>query len=205
MHMKKYFLLILLFSCLFFSCSKPGDSIVQQAIAAYSAQEYEKALDLFNQALDSDTNYSDELIFTFISNLYAAQDDIDNSIIFLEKALSTKPDYRGFVTLGMNYQAVGNLEKAEEFYNKAVSLDSEKGEAYASLGTVYIETKDYKKAIEFLKKGTELEPKIAVIHGHLAVAYAKNNEIEKANEELKIAEELKCDNLEYFKEKIFNE
>ena len=81
---------VLLSSVLFFSCTKPGDSSVQQAVTAYGAGKYDQALELFNEALEKQTRYSDELIFAFISNIYAAQEDFENAAIWMEKSLEKK-------------------------------------------------------------------------------------------------------------------
>ena len=97
---------VLLSSVLFFSCTKPGDSSVQQAVTAYGAGKYDQALELFNEALEKQTRYSDELIFAFISNIYAAQEDFENAAIWMEKSLEKKPDYRNYVTLGMDWQTL---------------------------------------------------------------------------------------------------
>ena len=184
---------------LFFSCSKPGDMTVQRAMKAYQNQNYEEALNLFLEAKDESSNYSDELIYTFIANLYAVQEDIENSTVYQEKALELKPDYRGLVTLGMNYHMLEKDDEAEETYKKAVKLMPEKGEAYASLGSLYIGQKKYSEAVENLKKAAEYEPKIAVIHANLAVALSLSGNKNAAEEEFKKAEELKCENLDEFK------
>ena len=179
---------ILIFAAIFIislvSCSKPGDTFIQQGITAFSKGEYDKALELFNQAMESDTRYSEELILNFIANVYAAQEDFENSSACLEKALATKPDYRGFVTLGMNYQMLGQFNKAEQSY-----------------GALYLEQNQNEKAVSYLEKGASLEPKIAVIHGNLALAWAKLGNKEKYLEEIKKAEELQCVNLGQFEEK----
>lgn len=186
-------------SLLLFSCSKPGDLTVQRAIKAYQDQNYDESLKLFLQADEEESNYSEELIFTFISNLYASQGDIENSALYLEKALEKKPDYRGFVTLGMDFHVLGNDEKAEENYKKAIQMTPKKGEAYASLGALYLGQKKYDKAIENLKKATEFEPKLAVPHANLAVAYALAGQKAESDAEFAVAEELKCENLDEFK------
>lgn len=198
--MKKFFVFFaLLSSFLFFSCSKPGDLTVQRAIKAYQNQNYDESLKLFLQADEEESNYSEELIFTFISNLYGVQGDIENSAAYLEKALEKKPDYRGFVTLGMDFHVLGNDEKAEENYKKAIQMIPKKGEAYASLGALYLGQKKYDEAIENLQKATEFEPKLAVPHANLAVAYALAGRNAESEAEFTIAEELKCENLDEFR------
>lgn len=191
---------IFLFISIFLSsCSKPGDLTVQRAIKAYQDQNYDESLKLFLQAGGEDSNYSDELIFTFISNLYGVQGDIKNSAAYLEKALVRKPDYRGFVTLGMDYHVLGDDGKAEENYKKAIQMTPKKGEAYASLGALYLGQKKYNEAIENLQKATEFEPKLAVPHANLAVAYALIGRKAESEAEFTIAEELKCENLDEFR------
>ncbi|MBQ0051860.1 MAG: tetratricopeptide repeat protein, partial [Treponema sp.] len=189
----------------FFSCSKPGDLTVQQAMKAFQQQDYKKSLECFLQALEEESNYSDEIIYTFIANLYSAQDDLENAVVYQEKAVEIRPEYRAYVTLGRNYHLIENDEKALEFYEKAIQLDSQKGEAYASLGSLYITQKKYELALENLKKAAEFEPNIAVIHANLAVAYGLTGQKELAEAEFKKAEELKCENLEEFKARAYLE
>lgn len=195
------FLAVFISCFLLFSCSKPGDLTVQRAIKAYQDQNYDEALNLFLQADTEESNYSEELIFTFISNLYGAQGDIKNSAAYLEKALGKKPDYRGFVTLGMDFHVLGDDKKAEKNYKKAIQLNPKKGEAYASLGALYLGQKNYDAAIENLKKATEFEPKLAVPHANLAIAYALAGKKAESDAEFAVAEELKCENLDEFRQR----
>lgn len=203
--LKKYFVFYaaVLTSILFFSCTKPGDASVQQGVTAFGAGKYEQALELFNEALEKQTRYSDELIYAFISNVYSAQEDFENAALWMEKSLEKKPDYRNYVTLGMDWQTLKKYDKAEEAYLKATEMNPQKGEAWASLGIVYLEAeKPLEKTIEYLKKGTEFAPKIAVIHAYLGVAYSKNGQENLAEEEFLTAETLKCQNLELIKQKF---
>lgn len=184
------------------SCAKPGDFTVSKAMKAYQAQDYEKSLEFFNQALNEDLSYSKESIYTMISNVYLAEQDLENAIVFQEKSLELKEDYRTYVTLGMNYHLLKNDEKAEEAYKKALKMNPEKAEALVSLGSLYLGIQKYDEAVSFLLQSIEKEPRIAIAHANLAVAYAHTNEIQKALDELKIAEELKCENIEEFKARV---
>lgn len=201
MHFNLFFMAVV--SILLFSCSKPGDSAVEQAVTAYRSGKYEQALELFNESLEKGTKYTPALIYTFISNTYAAQDDFENAAVYLEKSLEERPDYRGYVTLGMDYQTLKNYEKAEESYLKAIDMDGQKGEGWASLGMMYLEEGiSLQKAVEYLEKGIEFSPKIAVIHAYLGVAYFKAGDEIKAEKEFTQAEELKCENLGQIKERF---
>ncbi len=193
----------LFFVMILFSCSKPGDASVEKAVEAYRLGKYEQALELFNKALEEETSYSNAMIYTFISNTYSAQEDFENAVIWLEKALEEKPDYRSFVTLGMNYQTLKNYKKAEESYSKAIEMNPQKGEGWASLGMMFLEEgSNTDEALRCLKKGAEFSPRIAVIHAYLGAAYLKAGEREKAEEEFAEAEKLHCQNLDQIKEKF---
>ncbi len=196
-------LIIVLSGVLFNSCTKPGDATVEQGVTAFGAGRYDDAKQFFEQSLEMETRFSKEMIYNFLANTCAAQEDYENSTKWLEKSLETKADYRGYVTLGMNYQSLKNYEKAEESYRKAISMNEAKGEAWASLGMMYLEQNlKLSQALDCLKKGAEYSPKIAVIQAYLGAAYFLNGEKQKAEECLQKAEELKCENLELIKEKF---
>ncbi|WP_407427859.1 tetratricopeptide repeat protein [Treponema sp.] len=200
--MKIFFKILPVFIVFFLiSCSKPGDLTIQRAMRAYQNQNYEEALSLFNEAAGEESNYSQELICNMIASIYLQQEDLENAVVYQKKSCELRPEYRNLVSLGMTYHLLQRDTEAEEAYRKAVELNPQKGEAYASLGSMYLGQKKYAEAVENLKKASELEPKIAVIHANLAIAYAASGENEKSESEFNIAEELKCENLDEFKER----
>lgn len=204
-NVKKFFVFISLslFAVSFFSCSKPGDAKVNQAVNSYSAGRYEEAIELFKDSLNEERRYSDELIYNFISTIYSAQGDFENAAIWIEKSLEKKSDYRGYITLGMNYQSLKDYQKAKESYLKAVAIDDKKGEAWASLGMLYLEQgESVETAVVYLEKAVAISPAIAVIHAYLGAAYHKLGQTEEALAEFEKARELKCENLDLIKEKF---
>lgn len=203
--MKRTFFLFAMLFCVLMtitSCAKAGDNTVRQAIQAYGAGQYDTALQFFVQALDEDTNYSPEILYTFIANTYANQGEYEKAIEAQKKSLEVREDYRGYVTLGMLYHIVKDDQTAILTYQKAISLDEKKAEAYASLGALYLGQNDAAQAIPMLEKAAFLEPKIAVIRANLSVAYAMIGNAEKSDDALKKARDLKCENIEQFENKI---
>lgn len=203
--MKRLFLflsLIFSFGCILTSCAKAGDNTVRQAMQAYGSGQYETALHSFTQALNEDTNYSKEILYTFIANTYANQGEYDKAIESQEKSLELRADYRGYVTLGMLYHLQKNDEKAAAAYRNAIALDEKKGEAYASLGALYLGHDDAAQALPLLEKAAALEPNIAVIRANLAVAYALSGDMTKSEASLEKARALKCEKIEQFEDKI---
>ncbi|MBO6219535.1 MULTISPECIES: tetratricopeptide repeat protein [unclassified Treponema] len=171
---------------------------------SYQNQNYDEALKLFKASLEEETNYSPELIYNFIATIYLQQDDLENALVYQEKSTELRPEYRGLVSLGMTMHLLQRDAEAEGAYRKAIDLNPQKGEAYASLGALYLGQGRAKDAIVNLKKASDLEPKIAMIHANLAVAYAADGQAELSEAEFKIAEELKCENLEEFRSRAEN-
>ena len=188
-------------SVFFVSCSKPGDATIGRAMKFYQSQNYDESLSLFKQALEEDSNYSEELICNMIASIYLQQDDLENAVVYQEKCVGKRPEYKNLVSLGMTYHLLERDSEAEGAYRKAIDLNPKKGEGYASLGALYLGQNRVQDAINALKTAALYEPKIAVIHANLAVAYAFDGDEEQSELEFQKAEELKCENLDDFKER----
>ncbi|MCR5724116.1 MAG: tetratricopeptide repeat protein [Treponema sp.] len=197
----RFISLIILIVPALFGCSKPGDSIVSRAMNAYSVKDYDRALELFNEALESDTRYSQAVLYSFIANVYMHQEETKLAAEYQAKAMESQPDYRGYVMLGMLYHSCGEDTAAEEAYKKAIAMNAEKGEAYASLGALYLVQEHADRAVELLEKASALEPKLAVIKANLGVAYAMLGNEKASTEALEQAEALKCENIGQFRER----
>lgn len=203
--MKKIFIVLtILLSVTMFSCSKPGDLTIGRAMKSYQSKNYEEALKLFKDALNEESNYSPELIYNFIASIYLQEEDLENAVVYQKMSCDIHPEYRNLVSLGMTQHLLKMDKESEESYKKAIELNPKKGEAFASLGALYLGQKKFNEAVENLKKAAEYEPKIAVIHANLAVAYSAIGEDELSESEFAKAEELKCENLEEFRERAKN-
>ena len=181
------------------SCAKPGDSTVHDAMSAARQRNYDSAVSLFKRALDEESNYSRETILNFIANIFMAQGDFESAIPYMEESLALKPDYRMLVQLGRTYREIGDDTSAGRSYARAVELNPEKGEAYASLGALKIAAGNYSGAVADLTKAARAEPKIAVIRANLAVALALSGDTDSAETEFAEAARLKCENLDDFR------
>ncbi|MBR1722947.1 MAG: tetratricopeptide repeat protein [Treponema sp.] len=200
--MKQTIFSVTLLACIsFFSCSKPGDATVQRAMKLYQAGDYENAINLFNQSLTEDSSYSEELIYSFIANVYLQEDDFENALVFQEKSTSLRPEYHNLISLGMTYHMLKEDGKAEECYKKALTLNPKGAEAPASLGALYLGKNKFAEAVDYLSQAAEKDGKIAVIHANLGIAYAALGRESESEEEFEKAEKLKCKNLDDFREK----
>ena len=65
-----------------------------------------------------------------------------------------------------------DLDKAIEFYKKALELDSGYKHSYNNLGNVYSDLKDYHKAIDMYQKAIDIDPKYAYPFYGLGIVYS---------------------------------
>lgn len=186
----------------FGGCTRPGDTFVTQALDAYNVKDYDRALPLFEKALQAENKYSKDILYGYIASIYVKQEDWQNAASYQEKALSERPDYRGYISLAMLYRAAKQTENAEDAYKRAIMLNPKAGEAYASLATMYLDAQDAEKAYELLEKAIELSPKLAVAYANLAVACAMLGSEDESNAALLKAKELKCPNLDAFSARV---
>lgn len=81
------------------------------------------------------------------------------------------------VTKGNIYAYSKNLDKAIEFYQKAIKLDSNCIDAYYLLGFLYGKLEDYEKTKVYLKKVISLNPNYnAEVYSYLGLAYYDSDE-----------------------------
>lgn len=209
MDYKKFSLFTAIFSLFFAafllsSCSKPGDSIVSDGMNALKKQNYDSAISSFNEALKTDTNYSDELIFTLLAAAYTQKNDFDSAILYHQKALSKRKDYSSYILLAVLLEQKDRTDEAKQTYRDAISFAPKRPEAYGSLGALELKSGNIKGAIELLEKSATLNDRIGVVQGDLAIAYAQNGEREKALNALENAEKLKTDGIESFRARVLS-
>lgn len=187
----------------FFSgCSKPGDNIVTDGMNALKKKDFDGAISFFSEALDADTNYSDELLYTLLATAYTQKNDFENAIDFHKKALEKRKDYSSYILLGTLCHSLGRDEEAESAYLAAIDFAPKRAEAYGSLGALYLSHGETDKAIEMLEKSVSINHRIGVVQGDLAVAYAMAGDEEKARAALENAEKQKAQGIESFRARV---
>lgn len=76
--------------------------------------------------------------------------------------------------------AIGELEKAVEFYRQTVSFDANFVDGWHALGMALMKLGHYEEAIAAGKKATELNPNDQILWTSLSLAYVRNNQIAQA-------------------------
>lgn len=75
--------------------------------------------------------------------------------------------------LGISYYDEGNLDKAIDFFEKALEIEPDLVEAYFNLGVIHSSLGDFKKAISAFENVIELNPQDKQAHLRLENIYAK--------------------------------
>jgi arylsulfatase A-like enzyme/tetratricopeptide (TPR) repeat protein len=126
---------------------------------------------------------------------------VDKGIEFLQKAvdiIDNDPD--AWIQLGMAYTAKGELQKALEYYEKALILDSTNALIHDNLGflhfSLFLKTgkiADNTAALENFLKAIELDPRLASAYNGLGGAYKAAGQLDIAISAWEKALELKPD------------
>lgn len=85
-----------------------------------------------------------------------------------------------FYNLGIVYEKLKDLDKAEANYIKAILYAPEEADAYYNLGLVYMDKKDYDKAIENFEKVLEIDIDDSNAYFSIGLSYFKQDKKDAA-------------------------
>jgi tetratricopeptide (TPR) repeat protein len=109
----------------------------------------------------------------------------------LEVALEENPeDHSLLVYMGKTYLEENELDKAEEYYKRAISLVETGSKRYASLfflqtayiglGNLLIQKGEFEEAIEYFNKAIAIDPNFPDTYYHIGMAYYNKGRFEEA-------------------------
>ncbi|HPN88791.1 MAG TPA: tetratricopeptide repeat protein [Candidatus Omnitrophota bacterium] len=166
------FSLIVIF--LFFTTflyANPVKEIYEEGLAAFSNQDYSRAIELFEKAL----TYYPKLAPAY-NYIGLAQKALNRSIesirMSFEKAIEADPSYApSYDNLSKYYYALGQFDTAESYGLQAIALNPDEVSSYLTLGwTCLIGQGNAKKAISHFEKALTLTDFLYVYFG-LGIAY----------------------------------
>lgn len=204
--MPAIFLLALILSGLSFSsCVVPaGDLDIQQGARYFQKKKFDEARHCFEMALEEECTFPKESVYIYISNCYSQQEDYDSAIEWREKALEISPDADNLLQLGMIYRVKLDDDKAEEYFKKALELNTRNAAAYASLGSLYMTHNRTDEAIEMLENSLDINNLSSIVHADLAVCYARKGMEKEAMDELQWAADHKFEQIAEFKDQVIS-
>jgi len=99
----------------------------------------------------------------------------------IEKARKNDPQYQ--YNLGLFHLNNGNIDEADKYFNKAISLNDKYYLAYNSLGLAYSMRGDLQKSLKYFKKCLEINPGFTEARNNLGIIYQEMGFINKAEDE----------------------
>lgn len=157
---------------------KDPDTLIRLGDLYRHQNQYKKALDLYNRAIDEmgdsvpekywHVYYVRGIAYEQLSEWKLAEQD-------LKTALKYQPDHPYVLNyLGYSWADKGiNLDKATEMIQRAVDAQPSDGYITDSLGWVMYRNKDYKGSVKTLERAVELLPYDPTVNDHLGDAYWK--------------------------------
>lgn len=113
----------------------------------------------------------------------------DEAISYVEKAVEIKPLPYFYINLGNINVGKGDIDKAMDFYEKAIDLNEEEEDAdpWFGLGVCYKNKKELDKAIECYEKAISINPSFYSAHVNIGNIFKQKNDLDKAIEYYKKA------------------
>ncbi|KRX03840.1 hypothetical protein PPERSA_04635 [Pseudocohnilembus persalinus] len=153
-------------------CYKKGEDFEVQ-------HQYEKALDLYQQALNLDSSfqmaqYKEADILQILGH---KQEALKKWILYIQ----TYPDDQwGYNNLGLLYYDTFDYEKSIECYNKAVQLDKNEGCFYHNRGLAYQYNYNLQEAVKDFDKALEIHEDLILALSEKALVYVHTQQYDKA-------------------------
>jgi len=147
-------------------------------------------------------------ILFFVTTYIRNFDWKDNFSLWYKTFLQNKKNFRAANNLALEYEKIGDYEKALNLYSYALTLPanispkSSPQQLYArihnNIGNIYFKTKNYRKAIEEYNTAIKMDPKYPQAYFNLGLLYKTINDLDKAVYYYQKAIELAPETAEYY-------
>ena len=155
--------------------------LYKRGAECYSREEYDKAIDFYNQAIAMDSKYAAP--WTGLGLIYNDQGKYAKAIECFQKSIER---YDGFAVpyngLGYAKNESGDHNKAIEYLNKAIELNPKYAAAWNNLGYAYKYINKVDKAMECYNKAIATDPNDAAPLVNIGTVYYEQKNFQKATE-----------------------
>jgi len=144
----------------------------------YAAEDNEKAIELYRDALDLDPSYA--LAYAGLADAYAmralsfgrASDELETAREMSRKALALDPELaEGHKALGLALESLGDEEGGLRAYYRAFELNPNYAPVASNIGSIHFTHGRYDEAARWLKRAVELQPGVARFYALLALQF----------------------------------
>lgn len=155
----------------------------------YQNQEFKKAMDDYNNAIQYDPNYLEAYINRGI--LYRKTSKNGKALADFNQALQLKPnEVRARNNRGNVYFSMGEYDKAITDYTKTLAIKADHYTAYGNRGAVYLQIGNYAEALSDFNKTLRLNPNQGTVYRNRAILYKNQGENAKALQDALRAQQL---------------
>lgn len=149
-------------------------AMVKRAIGDFAG-----AIDFYSQSLKLNKGYrSSKLNMAITLSLIEQYELAFRAFTELEEEYPN--DLEVLINVGLSYQTFGDLESAQAYYEKVISVDGKHAQAYCYLGILLNEKLDTEGAVSALQTAIALNPQELEAICELTNVYEKINQLEQA-------------------------
>lgn len=165
------------------------DKFYVQGAVYYASGEYEKAIPLLKEAINS--NPFNERAWFFLGYCYNVSGQINNAIESYKQAIRINPDLiEAYSCLANAHIEIGRHEDAIDFLKQVIRLKPNDHEAYHNLGITYASLSLFTDAIGAYKQAIRINPGLIDAYIRLGIAYTYLGYLKAAKEAYKEAERI---------------
>ena len=154
--------------------------IYERAVNAYSKQQYDQAIDLYQQIIKVAPTFAPAYNGMALAN-QAAGGDEDKTIEYLKTAISYDPKLtQAYDNLGRIYYGRQDMDHAQEYFEKALKIDPNLASAQLSLAWINLLVRSKPEtALKYFKKVLVVDQDPKIYFG-MGSAYFASNQREEA-------------------------
>jgi len=171
--------------------------IVARGISAWERDDFQSALDTFEEVLRDHPQYAD--VHNKAGLCLAMLSRPDDALAHFDAALELNPAYaEAHLNRGIILNDLGRSEEAAEAFTKASELDSRDSRVFpsdvgnriavtlAQLGDLYLVANHPEEAVKHYESAIEIRPRFMDIRSKLAEALIEVGELHRARDELRL-------------------
>lgn len=165
-----------------------------------------KAKEEFERAVTDGFDYTQ--VYRDLGTLYLEESDYAKAEEYLKKAIEKNPYYLNddeetnpYLLLGKIYEETNQYEKAQEVYDKYLSIYGKNYKLLTKIGDKFFSKGDLQKALDYYKLAIYVKADNPLVHFNVARVYLKLKEYDKALQILEIVQKFALAELENTKKK----
>jgi tetratricopeptide (TPR) repeat protein len=138
----------------------PAPNYLEAGDSAYEAEDYERAIAAYEQAIDVDPELA--AAYNSRGRAYAELDEYKKAIADYDKAIELDPqDAQTYFQRATLLYDTGHPDEALDDLDQAIEIDPKFAMAYAMRSMLYMEMGEPEKALADMERAVELEPELA--------------------------------------------